>query len=44
LREADGIHFRAFGAPVLMAPFLVQKFSTMLRGAVVEHHAPVELR
>jgi hypothetical protein len=43
VREADGIHFRAFGAPVLMAPFLVQKFSTMLQG-VVEHHERVELK
>jgi hypothetical protein len=43
VREADGIHFHAPDAAVLMQPFFVQKFSSLLHG-VIEHRARATLK
>jgi hypothetical protein len=43
VREADGIHFHAPDAAVLMQPFFVEKFSSMLHG-VIEHRARATLK
>jgi hypothetical protein len=32
VREADGIHFRPFEAPAVVAPFLARRFEWLLRG------------
>jgi hypothetical protein len=32
VREADGVHFRPFEAPAVLAPFLVRRFEALLRG------------
>jgi hypothetical protein len=43
VREADGIHFHAPDAAVLMQPFFLQRFTAMLHG-VLEHHARATLK